>query len=166
MTTEPTAPPGDGAPSTNGAGDFFAGVVVFLIGAYALFESVRMPYFGDSGLWGAPGLTPGILGALLMALAILLMIRARGFQLDRVRFEFGVAQQRALLTFGIIVGYVVAIRLIGYVAATFLMLVLFQVVFARKRDWRYLLIWGLGLSAALTAGLYWLFAKVFLIPLP
>jgi hypothetical protein len=56
--------------------------------------------------------------------------------------------------------------LIGYAAATFLLLLAFQTVFVRKRDLRLLLIWGGGLSAVLTAALWYVFSEIFLIPLP
>ena len=158
--------PLEGPGPHDSAGDFFAGVVVFLIGAYAVFEAVRMPYFGDSGLWGAPGLTPGLLGVLLVGLSLLLIVRARRFRFSSIKFSFDQPMQRAALTFGIIVAYVVALPLIGYVAATFVMMLVFQTVFSHRRDWRFILVWAVGLSVVLTAVLYWLFAKVFQIPLP
>ena len=46
------------------------------------------------------------------------------------------------------------------------MLLVFQTVFSYRRDWRFILVWAVGLSVVLTAVLYWLFAKVFQIPLP
>jgi hypothetical protein len=36
----------------------------------------------------------------------------------------------------------------------------------RKRNLRFVLIWGLGLSAVLTAILWYVFSEIFLIPLP
>lgn len=166
MTTEPTASDAGDGTSKKNAGDFIAGIVVFAIGAYALFESVRMPFFGDSGIWGAPGLTPGILGALLMMLSVLLIVRARGFSWSALRLGVDAEARRGILAFAIIVAYVIALPIVGYAVATFVMLFVFQALFASQRDWRFIVVWALGLSVVLTGALYLLFAKVFQIPLP
>lgn len=148
------------------ARDFFAGLVVFLVAAYALYESVNMPFYGDSGLWGSPSLTPGLIAAVLMLLSAILMFRGGGFSLAGRTLSIGVEGWRGLLTFGLIGTYVAAMPYVGYAPATFVMLFVFQIVFARQRDWRFLIIWALGLSAFLTAVLYHLFAEFFLVPLP
>ena len=160
---EAGAPPKERGGSTR---DFFAGLAVFLVAAYALYESVSMPFYGDSGLWGSPGLTPGLIAAVLMLLSAMLMFRGGGFSLAGRTFSIGVEGWRGLLTFGLIVAYVAAMPYVGYAPATFVMLFVFQIVFARQRDWRFLIIWALGLSAFLTAVLYYLFAEFFLVPLP
>jgi divalent metal cation (Fe/Co/Zn/Cd) transporter len=156
----------DGAAKRNDAGDFIAGFVIFLIGAYALYESVRMPFYGQSGVWGSPGLTPGLIGAVLIVLSAALMYRARRFRLPALSMSLSSNAQRGLMTFGLIVAYVAVLPRIGYAPATFIMLFVFQLLFAQTRNWKFLLLWALGLSAGLTAVLYYVFAEIFLIPLP
>ncbi|GAB5377161.1 MAG: hypothetical protein AcusKO_36230 [Acuticoccus sp.] len=56
--------------------------------------------------------------------------------------------------------------MIGYPIATFLILFIFQTVFAARHDLKFIVIWGFGLSAVLTVILYYLFAEFFFIPLP
>lgn len=148
------------------AGDFLAGLVLFLVALYALVESIRMPFFGDSGVWGSPGLTPGIVSAVLMLLSGLLMFRSRRLSLAAFGFRFEVERARGLAVFGLIIAYVAAIPWIGYAVATFVMVFVFQVAFAAKRTLRFVLVWGVGLSAVLTVALYYLFAEFFFIPLP
>jgi hypothetical protein len=46
------------------------------------------------------------------------------------------------------------------------MLLCFQSAFARSWSLRYLLVWCLGLSGLLTAVLWYVFARIFLIPIP
>lgn len=148
------------------AGDFFAGLVIFLIALYTGYESVNMPFYGDSGLWGSPGLTPGLISAVLMLLSAILMFRARRFAASHIGLSISPVMRRGLGTFALIVAYVAAIPYAGYVPATFVMLFVFQVVYAKTRDLRFLLIWAFGLSAVLTLVLYYVFAELFLIPMP
>lgn len=156
-----------GAPSrANPAGDFVAGVVLFLIALYTLISSTRMPYYGDSGVWGSPGLTPGLISAVLLLLSGLLILRSRRFSLAALRPRMTVEIWRGIAVLGVILAYAAGVPTIGYVPATFLMLMIFQIAFAPKHSVAYFLVWGVGLSAALTAALWWLFGEFFFIPLP
>jgi hypothetical protein len=146
--------------------DFLAGLVIFVISLYALITSIRMPFFGDAGALSSPGLTPGLISLLMLILSVALMLRSRPFRLPFVLTPPGIEARRVLTVFGIVVVYVAAMPRIGYVAATFVMLFAFQIIFAARRDLRFLLVWGVGLSAGLTAALYWLFGHIFMIPLP
>lgn len=146
--------------------DFLVGLIIFAISLYTLIESVLMPYYGDSGALSSPGLTPGLVSLFLLALSAALMLRSRNF-----RFVFhGIGTtpeaRRVLTVFAIIFVYIAVMPWTGYVMATFLMLLAFQLIFAKLRTISFILIWGIGLSAALTAALYYLFGEIFLIPLP
>ncbi len=166
MSDDDTEPAPAGPVKRGSAGDFIAGLAVFLLGAYALYESINMPYYGDSGLLGSPGLTPGLIAGVLLLLSAMLMLRARGFSWSDMSVSINVDVWRGLLALAIILVYVAMLPSVGYAPATFAMLAVFQLVFAPVRNWRYMVIWGLGLSALLTAVLYYVFAEFFLIPLP
>ncbi|MEM7775315.1 MAG: tripartite tricarboxylate transporter TctB family protein [Pseudomonadota bacterium] len=164
------ASPGPGAADhrngADNAGDFFAGLVIFLIAMYAAYESINMPFYGDSGVWGSPGLTPGLISAVLMVLSAILMYRARRFAMAHVGLSLSPEAKRGFGTFALILVYVATIPFVGYVPATFVMLFVFQVLYAKTRNLRFLIVWALGLSVLLTAALYYVFAQIFLIPLP
>jgi hypothetical protein len=164
--TSETDPDNPGKIRRDSASDFFAGAVIFLIGAYALYESVNMPFFGDSGVWGSPGLTPGLIASVLLLLSAMLMFRSRGFALRALSVSGFTEIRRGGMTLALIVVYIAVMPWIGYATATFIMLFVFQVLFTSRRDWRFVIVWALGLSAVLTAALYYLFAEIFLIPLP
>jgi hypothetical protein len=161
-------PPGPAAePALKKAGaDFLAGLVIFLISLYVLIESYRMPFYGDSGALGSPGLTPGLIALFMMVLSAALMWRSRVFRVPFMLALPDESARRVLMVLGLVVAYVALMPRIGYAPATFLLLLAFQMVFARKRDLRILLIWGIGLSAVLTAVLWYVFSDIFLIPLP
>jgi hypothetical protein len=134
--------------------DFAAGLVIFLVSLYVLIESARMPFYGDSGALGSPGLTPGLIALFMLVLSAALMWRSRVFRVPWVIKAPDEPARRVAIVFGIVVAYVVAMPLIGYAPATFLLLLAFQTIFVKKRDLRFVLIWGGGLSAVLTAVLY------------
>lgn len=146
--------------------DFLAGLAIFVISLYALIASIRMPFYGDAGALSSPGLTPGLVSLLMLILSAALMLRSRPFRLPFDLAPPSVEARRVLTVFGIVFIYVAAMPRVGYVPATFAMLFAFQTIFAARRDLRFLLLWGVGLSAALTAALYWLFGHIFMIPLP
>lgn len=156
----------DGAAARRGATDFMAGLVIFLISLGTLISAVRMPYYGDSGGLASPGLTPGLISLMLMVLCAMLMLRSHRHAFSFGRFEMTVDSWRVLATFTIIFVYVAIMPLIHYVPATFLMLLTFQVFFAGKRTLVGILVWGVGLSAVLTAVLWYVFAELFFVPLP
>ena len=147
-------------------GDFVAGLVIFLIALYTGYESIRMPFYGDSGVWGSPGLTPGLISGVLLLLSGLLMFRARRFARHHVGISISPVMMRGFGTFALIIAYVAAIPYAGYVPATFVMLFVFQLVYAKSRNLSFLIIWALGLSVVLTGVLYYVFAELFLIPMP
>jgi hypothetical protein len=164
---EKATPPEASADQAAQAGrDFLVGLIIFAISLYTLIESVRMPFYGDAGALSSPGLTPGLVSLFLLVLSAALMLRSRHFRTTLGGFSIDVETKRVLTVFLIIFVYIAAMPWIGYVPATFLMLLAFQTIFAKQRTLAFLLIWGIGLSAVLTAALYYLFGQIFLIPLP
>ena len=149
--------------------DFVSGLVVFCVALYAFIDSYAMPSFGtpDEAAYNTPGLTPMLVSGILVILSVALMFRSRGVSFADMHFGgFGGETRRVLMTFGIILVFVIVMPFIGYAPATFLLLFAFQTVFARKRSLFFVLVWGFGLSAVLTGTLYYVFANVFMIPLP
>jgi len=164
MSGPDTAAP-DGALRKAGA-DFLAGLVIFAVSLYVLIASLRMPYYGDAGALSSPGLTPGLIAVLMLVLSAVLMLRSRRFRLPVSFTAPSVETRRVLTVFGLVFLYVLLMPWIGYAAATFLLLFVFQTIFTARRNLRFLLLWAGGLSAALTAALYYVFGQIFMIPLP
>jgi hypothetical protein len=146
--------------------DFIAGFVIFVVSLYALITSIRMPYYGDAGALSSPGLTPGLIALFMLVLSAVLMLRSRRFRLPFTLSAPSIEARRVLTVFGLVFLYVLLMPWIGYAIATFLMLFAFQTIFVARRDLKFLLIWGAGLSLFLTAALYYVFGQIFLIPLP
>lgn len=148
------------------APDFLAGAVLALLSLYVLVSSYRMPHFSGSGWLGSPGLTPGLVALVLLVLSVALMIRARDFRLPIGPWSPRIEGIRAAACFAMMFVYIAVTPWIGYVPATFALLFAFQTAFARKLSVRYVLIWSIGLSALLTALLWYVFGQIFFVPLP
>ena len=164
MSDPETAAP-DAALRKAGA-DFIVGLVIFAVSLYVLITSIRMPYYGDAGALSSPGLTPGLIALFMLALSAALMLRSRRFRLPFTLTAPSIETRRVLSVFGLVFLYVLLMPVIGYAIATFLLLFAFQTIFTARRDLRFLLLWGGGLSLVLTAALYYVFGQIFLIPLP
>jgi len=164
MSDPETAAPD--APLRKAGADFVAGLVIFVVSLYALIASIRMPYYGDAGALSSPGLTPGLISLFMLVLSAALMLRSRRFRLPFTWTAPSIEARRVLTVFGLVFLYVLLMPWIGYAIATFLMLFAFQTIFVARRDLKFLLIWGGGLSLFLTAALYYVFGQIFLIPLP
>jgi len=158
--------PAPDAPLRKAGADFVAGLVIFVVSLYVLITSIRMPYYGDAGALSSPGLTPGLIALFMLALSAALMLRSRRFRLPFTWTAPSLETRRVLIVFGLVFLYVLLMPVIGYAIATFLLLFAFQTIFTGRRDLRFLLLWGGGLSLFLTAALFYVFGQIFLIPLP
>jgi putative tricarboxylic transport membrane protein len=161
--------------------DFVTGLLLVALGIAVVVESLRMPRFEQLNVepYTAPGLVPGVLGAVLLMLGAILFLRAAragGWRLGSGggRAVGGADQglRRLLLAVALCAGY--AAGLVGrlpFWLATFLFVAgfvaLFEWPFAGSRRERlarlaFALLFGALISAAVTL----VFQKVFLVRLP
>ncbi|MCW2306306.1 tripartite tricarboxylate transporter TctB family protein [Rhodobium gokarnense] len=149
--------------------DKLAGIILLVISGAALINSLAMERIGEGidRVLGAPGLTPGFLSAVLVLLSIALIVRSWSAPLPRLPRRLGETQKRMITAFAIIFLYIGSLYWVPYFVSTFVMLAVFQIVFAsRPRTLRHVLGWGLVYSAAVAGALYYVFGEVFYIPLP
>ncbi len=161
--------------------DFVTSLVLIGLGAGALVLSLRMPRFQDLNIepYTAPGLVPGVLGAVILLLGGVLCLRAAragGGRLaggrDRPTWLADAGARRLLLAVVLTLGY--AAGLVGrlpFWLATWLFVTAFVALFEwplaassadRRRRLTVALIYG-GLVAA-AVGL--VFQRIFLVRLP
>lgn len=166
--------------------DFITGLVLIVLGAAALIASLEMPRFEERAInpYTAPGLVPGVLGAVILVLGAALFVRAAragGWRLGAggsgPPWWTGSGAQRLGLAIVLCVGY--AGGLVGRVPfwlATFLFVALFVAAFEwpqastggeRSPGKR---IKGIGvalvLGALVSAAVTLVFQEVFLVRLP
>ena len=160
--------------------DFATALVLIALGIAVVVESLRMPRFEHLNInpYTIPGLVPGVLGAVILGLGALLLVRAAragGWHLATGSSGSWLRDQsvrRLLLAVTLCLGY--AAGLVGrlpFWLATFLFVAGFVVLFEwpladdrnqRIRRVAFALVFGALIAAAVTL----VFQKVFLVRLP
>ncbi|MBX3636483.1 MAG: tripartite tricarboxylate transporter TctB family protein [Rubrivivax sp.] len=163
---------------TDRRGDLWFSLLLTALAVAVLVESWRMPRLENLGVhpMSAPGLTPGLIGLVLLLLGVLLLtrsLRARRAAATMAAVEASPPLassdgRRALLAIALCLVY--ALGLLGrlpFVWATGLFVFAFVTVFAleRARPWRTLV--GAAAMAVFTAvAVTLLFEQLFLVRLP
>lgn len=158
--------------------DFITGLAIVALGGAALVLSLEMPRFEDREIdpYTIPGLVPAILGGILLALGLVLTVRAA--RAGGWRFGPGSAwgaddrptALRVALTIALTVGYAAGlVGLLPFWLATFLFALAFVVVFewakgaeGRVRRIAFAVLYATALAAAVT----YVFQEIFLVRLP
>ncbi|SLN27808.1 tripartite tricarboxylate transporter TctB family protein [Oceanibacterium hippocampi] len=160
--------------------DFVSAIVFVALGVATLVESWRMPRLEEMNInpWSAPGIVPGVLGAIIAVLGALMLVRScrqGGWRLapgEALRGLGSAGSRRAALTLFLTIGY--AGGLIGrmpFWLATFLFIFVFIQIFewtdpalASRRLWR---VTSAALVAAIAAfAIAYVFENVFLVNIP
>ena len=162
--------------------DFVAGLIFMALGLATVVESLRMPRFENLNVepYTAPGLVPGMLGAIILGLGAVLFlraVRAGGWRLmerapDAAPLSADRGMRRLLLSVALCLAY--AGGLIGRLSfwlATFLFVVAFVILFewplaADRSDRARSVVWATLLAAAVSAATSFVFQEIFLVRLP
>jgi putative tricarboxylic transport membrane protein len=162
--------------------DFVTGLMLVALGIATLVESLRMPRFVELNVnpYTVPGLVPGALGAIILALGAVLFLRAAragDWRLaerapDAVPWSGGSGVRRVLLSIALCLAY--AAGLVGrlpFWLATFLFVAAFVILFewplaADRSDRTRRVLWPVLLAAAISAATSFVFQEIFLVRLP
>jgi hypothetical protein len=162
--------------------DFITGLVFVAFGAAVVVESLRMPRFEELDInpYTVPGLVPGILGAIILVLGAVLVLRAAragGWRImerasDATPLLADPGTRRLLLSVILCVGY--AGGLIGrlpFWLATFVFVAAFVVLFewplaVDRSDRLRCVLFAMALAALISAATSIVFQEIFLVRLP
>ncbi len=140
------------------SGDRIWGIVILILGGAYLVEGIRIPpaAFGDPL---GPRIFPTILGVLMAACGAFLLIKPEpgGAQPILVRRSF----IQVLILCALLILYAISLPWTGYLLATFLLVWMAALIMGERS-----FIQGLVISAAFSAGVFFLFTRVLTIPLP
>ena len=160
--------------------DFWFGLGLVIFGFALGFESWRMPRLAELNVhpMTAPGLVPGLLGAIIFFLGSILFIRAAragGWRLTGAGGDGGGLSsqtKRFFVALGLCLVYAGGlVGLIPFWAATFLFVMVFIVIFEWRRD-RVLALHLRAIALAalqaviVSAAVTFIFEKIFLVRLP
>jgi putative tricarboxylic transport membrane protein len=160
--------------------DFITGLVLILLGVAVVWASLDMPRFEERNAnpYTAPGLVPGLLGAIILALGAILFVRAA--RAGGWRLAWPAAQHSSgdpgvrRLALSIALCLVYAGGLVGtlpFWLATFLFITAFVILFewplaAGRAERARRLAFAPMLAAVIAVGVTVLFQYVFLVRLP
>jgi hypothetical protein len=160
--------------------DFVTGLVLTLLGIGVVWASLEMPSFEDRNVnpYTAPGLVPGVLGAIILVLGSVLFVRAAragGWRLSPRAARRGLAEpgvRRLVLSIALCLLY--AGGLVGtlpFWLATFVFITAFVILFewplaADRADRLRRVAFAPLLAAVISAAVTLLFQHIFLVRLP
>lgn len=133
------------------------GVVILVLGGAYLLEGIRIPPAAIGDPLG-PRVFPTVLGGVMLACGAALLFRSRRREARVIEWKFFAP---VMLLAGLLVAYAFSLAWLGYPLATFL----FMVLAARMMGERSLL-WSLPIALGFGVGVYLLFTKFLMIPLP
>ncbi|MEN3009089.1 tripartite tricarboxylate transporter TctB family protein [Pseudothermotoga sp.] len=144
--------------------DKISAVLFISLGIFFLVGALRMPRMTEYGKYGAPGIVPAFFSIMVILLCTIMLLRKKKatFTDSRISPEIRkVESQRLLLATAIFLIYVLLLGKINFIVLTSTFLSAISIVFFRKKF--ILLVLS---SVGVTVGIYYLFARVFLLPLP
>lgn len=143
--------------------DRISAAVFTSLGIFFLIEALKMPRTTEYGKYGAPGIVPAFFSIMVILLcAIMFLRKKKSVSVEKLPAETRkVENRRLLLATVMFLTYVFLLGKINFVILTAIFLSVCSIVFFRKKP--VLLVVS---SIGVTVGIYYLFAHVFLLPLP
>jgi len=139
--------------------DRLVAILTMALGSVLIQQGVKLPP-GREGAPG-PGFFPLWIGVGLISLSLVLLIRPAGEQSTRDLLPRKDEAWRVVWVLCSLVLYTWVLKPLGFVIATFLLFLSLLQFYRRGRWWT-----AVFLSLGAILGSYWLFAKVFELPLP
>ncbi|WP_448517274.1 tripartite tricarboxylate transporter TctB family protein [Pseudothermotoga sp.] len=144
--------------------DRISALVFIILGTFFLIGALRMPRITEYGKYGAPGIVPAFFSIMVILLCLIMFVRKQRASTDSsdVPREIKRAEnRRLLLASAMFLAYVFLLGKINFIVLTSIFLSVTSMVFLRKR-----FVLTVAISVAVTVGIYYLFSRVFLLPLP
>lgn len=145
--------------------DKISALVFLSLGAFFLIGALRMPRVTEYGKYGAPGIVPAFFSIMVILLCTIMFLRRKKPEDDNSTSVAPdvrkVENKRLAIAAASFLIYVFLLGKINFVVLTSIFLSLFSIIFYRRKV--PLLV---GAAVGVTLGIYYLFSRVFLLPLP
>jgi ABC-type xylose transport system permease subunit len=144
--------------------DRISALVFIALGIFFLIGALRMPRTTEYGKYGAPGIVPAFFSIMVVLLCFIMLVRKQRSNSESSSTPAEVKRaenRRLLLASAMFLAYVFLLGKINFIVLTSVFLSVTSMVFLRKR-----FILTVTISVAVTVGIYYLFSRVFLLPLP
>lgn len=145
--------------------DRVSALVFLALGVFFLVGALRMPRVTEYGKYGAPGIVPAFFSIMVIMLCAIMLLRKKKIEDDNVTNVASdvrrAENKRLAVAAASFLVYVFLLGKINFVVLTSIFLSVFSIIFYRKKI--PLLV---GAAVGVTLGIYYLFSRVFLLPLP
>ncbi|KAF2958861.1 hypothetical protein AS159_04120 [Thermotoga sp. Ku-13t] len=144
--------------------DRISALLFMSLGIFFLVSALRMPRMTEYGKYGAPGIVPAFFSIMVILLCFIMLLRKHRPTPDTRPVPDEIRRKenrRFILASVIFLAYVFLLGKINFIILTSIFLSAISMIFLRKR----FVIVALT-SVGTTLGIYYLFSRVFLLPLP
>lgn len=147
--------------------DKITGVIFISLALFFLINAMLMPFTTEYGKYGAPGIVPIVLSVIVILLNLIMMLRKKQEKApvqitngDRKKL-FSFENKRFLISVIFCLTYVLLLGHLNFIALTSVFVSVLSLIFYRKKPILVILT-----SVLVTYGIYYIFQKLFLLPLP
>ncbi|WP_041082528.1 tripartite tricarboxylate transporter TctB family protein [Thermotoga profunda] len=145
--------------------DKITAVVFMLLALFFLIGAFFMPFTTEYGKYGAPGIVPIVFSTIVILLNLVMFLRKREkkvpSQTDQDRQRISAENKRLLISVIICLGYVFLLGHLNFIILTSIFVATLSLIFYRKKPVLIIVV-----SVLVTYGIYYIFEKLFLLPLP
>lgn len=143
--------------------DKISALVFMALATFFLVGALRMPRVTEYGKYGAPGIVPAFFSIMVILLCLIMLLRKQkpadgpSIPVEIQRKE----NKRLLISSAMLLAYVFLLGKVNFVVLTSVFLFATSCVFLRRK-----FVLTALTSIGVTVGIYYLFSRVFLLPLP
>lgn len=146
--------------------DKITATVFMLLALFFLIGAILMPFTTEYGKYGAPGIVPMVFSTIVILLNLVMFLRKKGKNIstqrtDEDKKKISVENKRLMISVAICLGYVFLLGHLNFIILTSIFISVLSLIFYRKKP--VLLIVA---SVLVSYGIYYIFEKLFLLPLP
>lgn len=145
--------------------DKITAAIFIPLALFFLINAFSMPFTTEYGKYGAPGIVPIIFSTVVILLNLIMMVRKRHkkvpAQVTNQNKLFSVENKRLLISVISCLTYVFLLGHLNFIVLTSIFLSILSLIFYRKKSVLVILV-----SVLVTYGIYYIFEKLFLLPLP
>ncbi|HEY8541750.1 MAG TPA: tripartite tricarboxylate transporter TctB family protein [Pseudothermotoga sp.] len=146
--------------------DRITAIVFILLASFFLIGAILMPFKTEYRKYGAPGIVPIVFSAIVILLNLIMFFRKREktvspqkTDLDRQRIS--AENKRLLISVIVCLSYVFLLGRLNFIVLTSIFVAALSLIFYRKKP-----VLVIIASVLVTYGIYYIFEKLFLLPLP
>lgn len=146
--------------------DKITAAIFISLALFFLINAVLMPFTTEYGKYGAPGIVPIVFSTIVILLNLIMLLRKKQKKISIQMINenkkiFSIENKRLLISVIICLSYVLLLGHLNFIVLTSIFVAVLSLIFYRKKP-----VLVIIASILVTYGIYYIFEKLFLLPLP